>query len=348
MTRRNIAPAIGLVALVTGALLWQPTFGQGNSAESAEDAQWVLPRTPWGSPDLQGIWSSGYILTPLERPDEFEGREFVTEEEKAALEAAVLDRVDASAGGTRQGGPSDDVGTYNSAFSGFGREVIGSGRTSQIIDPPDGKIPWIPEVRERHASEMLTVFTERGRFLNEDNERGGDGPEDRPNDRCLGVSIPLRFAAASSSATLHRIVQSPDHVSIYYEHGHLGGAYRHIPLDGRPHLPAASASTLGTPADAGRGTRSWSIPRTSRTRRTTRGLGRTCTSPSASPRDGPGQLIYQVTVEDASVFTGPWTIEIPMTQLDGEGNQIYESACHEGNYAMTSILMGARLLEAQR
>ena len=348
MTRRNIAPAIGLVALVTGALLWQPTFGQGNSAESAEDAQWVLPRTPWGAPDLQGIWSSGYILTPLERPDEFEGREFVTEEEKAALEAAVLDRVDASAGGTRQGGPSDDVGTYNSAFSGFGREVIGSGRTSQIIDPPDGKIPWIPEVRERHASEMLTVFTERGRFLNEDNERGGDGPEDRPNDRCLGVSIPLRFAAASSSATLHRIVQSPDHVSIYYEHGHLGGAYRHIPLDGRPHLPSGIRQYLGDARGRWEGD-TLVVDTTNFTDETNyEGSRENLHLAERFTADGPGQLIYQVTVEDASVFTGPWTIEIPMTQLDGEGNQIYESACHEGNYAMTSILMGARLLEAQR
>ena len=83
----------------------------------------------------------------------------MTEEEKAALEAAVLDQVDATAGGRREGGAG--VGTYNSVFSGFGREVISTGRTSQIIDPPDGKIPWIPEVRERHAEEMLTRFSER-------------------------------------------------------------------------------------------------------------------------------------------------------------------------------------------
>ena len=316
--------------------------------ERDEDAAWVLLRTPWGSPDLQGIWTSGYILTPLERPDEFEGREFVTEEEKAELEAAVLARVDASVGGTRQGGRGDDVGTYNSAFSGFGREVISSGRTSQIIDPPDGKIPWIPEVRERQTTEMLTAFTERGRYLAEDNERGGDGPEDRPNDRCLGASIPLRFAAASSSATLHRIVQSPDHVSIYYEHGHNGGAYRHIPLDGRPHLPGGIRQYLGDARGRWEGD-TLVVESTNFSDKTNyEGSRDNLHLVERFTPSGPGQLLYQVTVADETVFTRPWTIEIPMTELDNKENRIYESACHEGNYAMTSILMGARLLEAQR
>ncbi|MCY4601708.1 MAG: hypothetical protein OXF27_17520 [Acidobacteria bacterium] len=346
MKRRHIALALGLAAFLVAGLALQPTFGQDTGGATA-DTGWVAPRTPWGEPDVQGIWTSGYILTPLERPDEFEGREFLTEEEKADLEAAVLTRVDASVGGTREGG-GDDVGTYNSAFSGFGREVISTGRTSQIIDPPDGKIPWIPEVREKHAAEMLTVFTERGRYLAEDNDRGGDGPEDRPNDRCLGASIPLRFAAASSSATLHRIVQSPDHVSIYYEHGHNGGAYRHVPLDGRPHLPGGIRQYLGDARGRWEGD-TLVIDSTNFSDKTNyEGSRDNLHLVERFTPTGPGQLLYQVTIEDETVFTRPWTIEIPMTELDNKENRIYESACHEGNYALTSILMGARLLEAQQ
>ena len=240
------------------------------------------------------------------------------------------------------------MGTYNSAFSGFGREVISTGRTSQIIDPPDGKVPWIPEVRERHVAEMVSAFTERGRYLAEDNERGGDGPEDRPNDRCLGASIPLRFAAASSSATLHRIVQSPDLVSIYYEHGHNGGAYRHIPLDGRPHLPGGIRQYLGDARGRWEGD-TLVIDTTNFSDKTNyEGSRDNLHLVERFTPTGPGQLLYQATIEDETVFTRPWTIEIPMTELDNRENRIYESACHEGNYALTSILMGARLLEAQR
>ena len=348
MARKHVALALGLVVFLVAALAWQPTFGQGTAADGEADAAWAPARTPWGAPDLQGIWTSGYILTPLERPDEFEGREFVTEEERADLEAAVLTRVDASVGGTRERGSGDDVGTYNSAFSGFGREVISTGRTSQIIDPPDGKVPWIPEVRERHAAEMVSVATERGRYLAEDNDRGGDGPEDRPNDRCLGASIPLRFAAASSSATLHRIVQSPDLVSIYYEHGHNGGAYRHVPLDGRPHLPGGIRQYLGDARGRWEGD-TLVIDTTNFSDKTNyEGSRDNLHLVERFTRTGPGELLYQATIEDETVFTRPWTIEIPMSELDNKENRIYESACHEGNYALTSILMGARLLEAQQ
>ncbi len=300
-------------------------------------------QTPWGEPDLQGIWSSGYILTPLERPDEFEGREFVTAEEKLVLEDQAFARLDHSVGGPRQ--TSGGIGTYNSAFSGSGRQVISTGRTSQIVDPESGKIPWIPALRERIAAETLTNSSERGRFLAEDNDRGGGGPEDRPNDRCLGVSLPLRFAAAGSSATLHRIVQTPGHVTIYYEHGHQGGAYRQVPLDGGPHLPLEIRQFLG---DA-RGR--WEdetlvVDTTNFTHQTNyEGSRENLHLVERFTSVGPDSLMYRVTVEDDTVFTQPWTIEIPLTRQDDRANQIFESACHEGNYALTSILMGARLLD---
>ncbi len=329
------APAAPAVAAAAPA-------GAAPAATGAE--AWAAPQTPWGDPDLQGIWSSGYILTPLERPDAFEGREFVTDEEKAELEAAAFARLDHSVGGPRRGG-GQGTGTYNSAFTGAGREVISAGRTSQIVDPPDGRIPWTGEAREQVAAETVVNSSERGRFLAEDNELGGDGPEDRPNDRCLGVSIPLRFAAAGSSATLHRIVQSPGQVSIYYEHGHQGGAYRQVPLDGRPHLPPGIRQFLGDARGRWEGD-TLVIDTTNFTDKTSyEGARGNLRLVERFTPVGPDSLVYRATIEDATVFTRPWTIEIPLTRQDDHANQIYESACHEGNYALTSILMGARLLD---
>lgn len=348
MNRVVLLVTFGGIALVI-ALLLGPQASvravaqtEGAAAAGATE-EWVPARTPWGAPDLQGIWSSGPILTPLERPDEFGGREFVTDDERAALEAAALTRLDHSAGGTREievraGGA---VGTYNSAFSGTGYKVISTGRTSQIIDPPDGKIPWKPGVRDRLSTEVVVDSSERGFYLIE----GDENPEDRRNDRCLGVTLPLRFASAGASGTVHRIVQAPDHATIYYEHGHQGGAYRQVPLDGRPHLPARFRQWLG---DA-RGT--WDgatlvINTTNFGPETNyEGAGEHLHLVERYTPVAPGRLMYRVTVEDATVFTRPWTIEIPLTLLDGQENQIYESACHEGNYALTSILAGARFTE---
>ena len=316
----------------------------GAAAAATDAGAWAAPQTPWGEPDLQGIWSSGYILTPLERPAAFDGREFVTDEEKAELEDAAFARLDHSVGGPRRDG-GQGTGTYNSAFTGAGREVISTGRTSQIVDPPDGRIPWTDGAREQVAAETVVNSSERGRFLAEDNELGGDGPEDRPNDRCLGVSIPLRFAAAGSSATLHRIVQSPGQVSIYYEHGHQGGAYRQVPLDGRPHLPPGIRQFLGDARGRWEGD-TLVIETTNFTDKTSyEGARGNLRLVERFTPVGPDSLVYRATIEDATVFTRPWTIEIPLSRLDDRANQIYESACHEGNYALTSILMGARLLD---
>ena len=319
-----------------------PRAADASAPAAAGGCAWAAPQTPWGDPDLQGIWSSGYILTPLERPAAFEGREFVTEEERAELEAAAFERLDHSVGGPRSGG-GQGTGTYNSAFTGAGREVISTGRTSQIVDPPNGRIPWTDETREWVAAETVVNSSERGRFLAEDNEFGGDGPEDRPNDRCLGVSIPLRFAAAGSSATLHRIVQTPGQVTIYYEHGHQGGAYRQVPLDERPHLPAGIRQFLGDARGSWEGD-TLVVETTNFTRKTSyEGARDDLRLVERFTPVGSDSLLYRATIEDATVFTQPWTIEIPLGRLDDRANQIYESACHEGNYALTSILMGARL-----
>ena len=131
MTQRRLASTAILAALALAWLLPAPAAAQ----------DWSAPRTPWGEPDLQGVWDFRTV-TPMERPDEFEGQEFLTEEEAAALEQqAVENQVDRP---PREGDP----GTYNQFWMDFGTNIIGTRRTSLIVDPPDGKIP---DLRRRRS-----------------------------------------------------------------------------------------------------------------------------------------------------------------------------------------------------
>src|SRR2546425_152516 len=156
MSNRKLAAIVfGVASIVVLSLLISDGRAQTQSAAGVSNGSAAgngskAARTPWGEPDLQGIWSSGYIEIPLERPEKFQGREFLTEEEVQAETKRLASRQDHSTGGplgisTKQG----DIGRYNTIFSGRGREVIRAHRTSLVIDPPDGKIPWKPELRGR-------------------------------------------------------------------------------------------------------------------------------------------------------------------------------------------------------
>ena len=267
----SVAAAGILVACIGAAL----AGAAGAQAPVAGEDDFTPPRTPWGAPNLQGIWSSGYIETPVERPDEIGDQEFLTDEDIAAERERLAAQQDHSTGGAAPATPRPgDTGTYNTVFSGRGRDVIRTRRTSLIIDPPEAKIPWKPGVREQMDAEVTLAAGVRGRFRQE----GTGGPEDRPNDRCRGMILPHRFGTWESGGGHHRIVQSPDAVTIYYEYGPHGGAYRTIPLDGRPMRRNTSGSGSGTRAAVGRATRSSSRRRISPTRRATRARARTAST----------------------------------------------------------------------
>jgi hypothetical protein len=344
---RNVTVSILAGPAIAMTLACQDVASRSRASETAggDLAATAAPvaRLPWGEPDLQGIWSSGYIETPLERPDEVGGREFLTDDEVKKERERLAGQQDHSTGGAAPTAPRPgDTGTYNSAFSGRGRDVIRTRRTSQVIDPKDGKIPWKPEVRERVGKEIFTNTGVRGRVRGEDNERGGDGPEDRPNDRCLGFALPLRFGAWETGGAHHRIVQTPGTVSIYYEYGPHGGAYRTIPIGGAPHLPPDVRQWLGDARGRWEGN-TLVIDTTNFTNRTAfEGSRENLHLTERFTRTGPDLLMYHATFEDPTAFTRPWTIEIPLTKKEEKENQIFESACHEGNYAMTGILAGAR------
>ena len=257
MARRFLA-YLGVLTIVgTGLFLASGAFETSVGAQPATSNKTTVAKTPWGDPDLQGIWSPGYYLTPLQRPNKYSGREFLTDEEVATLE-----RQAAAAPGRNarlERGSVDDVeGAYNDAFTGRGTKVIRTKRTSLIVEPKDGKIPPLtPDAQQRAESsrraralatpaELAAAFVDRDPAATPypvDRTMGGGtaNPEDRPADRCRGISLPFM----GSSGTFSRFVQTPGWMSIYYEDGHRGGAYRHIPLDGRPHLPPQMRQWLG-------------------------------------------------------------------------------------------------------
>ena len=299
-----------------------------------------------GEPDLGGIWDVGYSFTPLQRAKEHEGKTVLTDEEVAALEKAHAgSRQGNSVGGRERGKPgtvADVEGAYNAVFSRSGAHErwLRTKQTSMIVDPPDGKIPArTPEGEVRYKASLRDATDEFGPA------GPADDPEQRKSDRCTGTTLP--FVQGVSSG-MRRIVQTPGIVSMFLEDGHLGGGFRTIPIDKRPALPGHIRQYWG---DA-RGR--WEadtlvVDVTNFSNKTNyQGSMENLKLTERYTRLGDDLIMFRVTIEDPTTFTKPWTIEVPLTKHDEKANQIFESACHEGNYAMTTILAGARALEREK
>ena len=296
------------------------------AAAVAIAAQATSPRS-FGERDLQGIWTNATV-TPLERPAEFAGKEFLTEAEAAAFEKRARDRNDAD---RREGDAEADLATgYNDLFWERGRSVVSTRRTSLVVDPPDGRIPPLtPEAQAKAAARA------EARRL-----RPADGPEDRSlDDRCIvrGTSGPPMLPAGYSNN--YQIVQSADSVAILVEMIHDA---RIIPIDAvnaRPHLSGNIRQLTGDPRGRWEG-RTLVVDTTNFTdRRPFRGSGGHLHVTERFTRSDATTLLYQFTVDDPETFTRPWSGEIPMKKIVGP---IFEYACHEGNYSMAYILSAAR------
>jgi hypothetical protein len=336
---------LGTLSAVVGAA-WLAVVVAGQAPGSAGKESKPEFLTPWGEPDLNGIWQVGYVFTPLQRPKELAGKEVLTDEEVAALETEHAQRMSGDGAGGRarakRGTDEDLAGAYNQVFSrgGSHEKVIRTKRTSLIVDPPDGRIPPLtPEGQKRLASLRQNAPNESG--------PGGiaDHPEQRRNDRCMGTTLPF-IKGVSSGA--RRIVQSPGAVAMFLEDGHVGGAYRTISVGASSPLPSHLRQYLGDSRGRWDGN-TFVVEVTNFSEKTNfEGSAENLKLTERYTRAGPDLLMLQITVEDPSTFTRPWTIELPLTKLDEKANQIYESSCHEGNYALTSILAGARALERER
>jgi len=284
------------------------------------------PPTASGHPDLQGTWNFSTI-TPLERPAEFAGKEFLTDAEAAAYEKRTVQRNNRD---TRESSADADVASaYNEFWWDRGvhaARVNGRVRTSLIVDPPDGKIPALTADAQRRAAARADARR----------DHPADGPEDRSlGERCLlfNAGPPMLSGPYNNFVQIH---QSSDYVVILNEMIHDS---RIVPLDGRPHLPQGIRRLLGD--SRGRWDGNTLVVETTNfsDKTNVRGSGEQLRLTERFTRADAKTLLYEFTVDDPGSFVRPWTAVLPMSKTD---DQIYEYACHEGNYAMTGILRGAR------
>ena len=321
---------LGVVAAACG----MPAGGGPAAAGPRADA----PRTAWGDPDLRGIWV-GSTLTPLERPAEFEGRELLTYAEVARLEDDALLRnaqlaqrpsKRTTAGGSVDWRADGTPGFYNNFWLDGSTRWLPSRRTSLIVDPPDGRIPYAADARR-------------------DERPHGSGPWDSfldldTGERCLGDGLPQIWFGYNPN---HQIFQTPTHVVIVHE---MFRQRRIIPLDGRPRVNVPQWS--GAPRGRWEGATLVVESRDFVDRPDAR-WANTWRFPSGAlelverfTRSAADTIDYEATITDPERFTQPWTIQLALSANPSErgvaAGALFEFACHEGNYAIMNVLRGAR------
>ena len=332
MTIRSIGLLVVLAASVP-----IPAQNAQTRPQTPTTKAWTAPRTADGKPDLQGVWSYATI-TPVERPAEFAGKEFLTEQEAAAYEKRLLQENNRD---RRDGTAAEDVGrAYNDFWWDRGTRVVSTRRTSLVVDPPDGRIPALTEEARTRAAARAAArrSTGRGQY---------DGPEDRPlGERCImfgSGGAPMLPGAYNNNVQL---VQSRDHVALVNEMIH---DTRVVPVSASAALDTAQPSFPKTVREyLGESRGHWEgdtlvIVTTNFTDKTNfRGSSENMRLTERFTRVAEDTLMYRFTVEDPASFPRPWTVEIPMWK---NRELIYEYACHEGNSSLTGVLSGARAEE---
>ena len=306
------AKSITLLVVIPAILLAGNVISQTDSSYNQ--------RTSWGDPDISGMWSYA-SLTPLQRPERLGEKEFYTPEEAAQIFANTQQDV-----ADRPG----DVGSYN--YQWFDRgEVSADFRTSLIVEPSNGRLP----VNEA----TIASQRERAEYLR---EHSADSWLDRTNwDRCITYhGVP---AVSSGYNNSYHIVQNQDFVAIHVEMIH---DVRIIPIDGRPQLHDNIRQWNGDSRGYWDG--DTLVVRTANYSDKTRHRfpsSRNTIAVERFRRVGEDMIDYSFTIEDPTVYDQSWTAVRPMPRL--ADYKQYEYACHEGNYAMTYILRGARAEEAR-
>ena len=308
------------------------------SAAAPSAAPSGVPRTAWGKPDLEGIWDFRTI-TPMERPANLAGIEFLTEEEAAKLEKEAADRNtfldERPAQPTPVGGNVDrqadgSPGFYNNFWLDGGTKPVGTRRTSLVTDPPDGKIPPLTEAARRRAEERRAYLS----------EHPADSWMDLgPSNRCLvGFNAGPPLTPGGYNQNL-QVFQSRDYVGLLTEMVHTA---RIVPLDGRPHLSASVRQWSGDARGQWEGDTLVIETTNFNSERGWRGSSKEMKLVERLTRVDADTLEYTFTVTDPETWTRPWTASIPLRRSN---LSLYEYACHEGNYSMRNILSGARAAE---
>jgi len=324
-------------------------------------------KTPWGEPDLQGVWMDESD-TPLQRPAKYATQEFFTEAQRAELDAerSALGGKDKR---RERGTELDVTGSYNDLF--ISRKHAGV-RTSRIVDPPNGRIPPLtPEAQKLAAAERefrLALlqstetckieyrtcaggkydptpsprFAERSPRYNTVSLNRHDGPEDSTLPvRCLTAGLP-----GIGGNRVHRIVQTPGGIAMFYDVGQGQGWQRNIVMDGSPHLPSSIRQWYGDSRGHWEGS-TLVIDVTNFSAKTDfQGSRENLHLVERWTRIGPNTLEYVVAIEDPTVWTTPWKVTQEFVKQGEEANRIYyEPRCNEGNYALPGLLRGARMQE---
>jgi hypothetical protein len=320
-------------------------------------------KTPWGEPDLQGIWTEEFD-TPLQRPAKFGNQEFFTDAQRVDLDkarTAVLDRFATE---------REINGAYNAATF-FTTKRTGA-RTSKIVDPPSGRMPPLtPDAQKTAAAERefrLALlqstdtckknlpgcaggkydpttsprYTEAPPRYNTARMNRNDGPEESSlPERCLTGGLP-EFGGATGS--FRRIVQTPGGISMFYDVGQGQGWQRNIVMDGSPHLPAGIRQWFGDSRGHWEGN-TLVVDVTNFSPKTDAfGSRENLHLVERWTRTGPNTLAYEVRVEDPTVWARPWTVKQDFGRQSDQENRLYtEPRCIEGNQGLPGLLHGRRV-----
>ena len=350
MPRQILGFALASLAALSIARLAVPVHGQAPAptpTASSKPRTYTVPRTPWGDPDLQGIWP-GNNGVPMQRPAEFGERATLTDAEFAKRESQAANQAKADtevfvqrAGGGRGGGVGPPDHWLERGHP--------TRQASLIIDPPNGRLPALTP-----AADKLRKEGRNGRPLTGEWRGQADSYADlNIYYRCitrgvLGSVIPVIYGNGNE------IVQGPGYVVFRNEMIHES---RVIPLDGRPHVNASIRMYMGDPRGHWEGD-TLVVETTNLTDKVP--IGSNGAGYAGDPgnhtealrlterftRTSDDTLDYKATVDDPQTWVRPWTILIQLAR--GSEPHVYEYACHEGNYAMSNILKGARADEADR
>jgi hypothetical protein len=352
-----IIAALALTTVVSGLV----TEGQTQTTSA--------PKTPWGDPDLQGIWTDEFD-TPFQRPPKYANQEFFTEAQRSAINKERTELYGEERPAER-GTDLDVARAYNHAVF-LSNKHVGT-RTSLIVDPPDGRVPRLtPEAQKMAAADRefrlaLLQATDTcksksarcngGKYDPTRSPRFAEPPPryntlrmnryDQPEDgglseRCLTGGLP-EFGTAFGGS-FRRIVQTPGGIAMLYDVGQGQAWQRNIVMDGSPHLPANICQWFGDSRGRWEGD-ALVIDVTNFSPKTDyRGARENLHLIERWTRTGPTSLEYVVTIEDPTVWTRPWTVKQEFTKQSDQANRIYaEPRCVEGNYGLPGLLRGARL-----
>ena len=347
--RRRLMAPIALVALSTVIVNTQTAPASTSVAPAAKS--YSAPRTPWGDPDLQGMWP-GNVTAPLQRPVEFGERATLTDEEFAQRQAQARAQAEVDSqqfvssgragGGGRGGRGGGGVGPPDHWLE-RGTPIR---QTSLIVDPPNGRMPALAA-----GADQRRKAARGGRGLPGEWRGTADSYDDlNIYYRCitrgvLGSVIPVIYGNGNE------IVQAPGYVVFRNEMIHES---RVIPLDGRAHVTPAIRMYMGDSRGHWDGD-TLVVETTNFTDRVA--IGSNGAGYPGDPgyhslalkvterftRTSPDMLIYEATVDDPQTWVRPWTLRIPLARSND--SHLFEYACHEGNYAMRNILSAARTEE---